>query len=160
MLDSEVCRAGPAFGGIPMHPLMRLGRLCTSTASQELPHSSQLQPVLVSRTEVASAELSIRMTVVVYILSGPSGPPYVCRYYAQLRISRQCLINAAGSRGRCNTIQSVDPTILLPREPICPGVLDQDPSQNGVPFEPRLANDCWLIEAPTSGLRPRVASTH
>ncbi len=55
-----------------------------------------------------------------------------------------CPVMRASSRGRCNTIQSVDPTILPPREPICPGVLDQDPSQDGVPFEPRLANDFWL----------------
>jgi hypothetical protein len=36
-----------------------------------------------------------------------------------------CPITAASSTGRCNTIYSVDPTILPPRKPICPALLNQ-----------------------------------
>jgi hypothetical protein len=34
-------------------------------------------------------------------------------------------ISRASPTGRCNTIYSVDPTKLPPREPICPTVLNQ-----------------------------------
>src|SRR6266850_8109987 len=34
------------------------------------------------------------------------------------------------------------------------------PSQGGVSFESTLANDFWAVEAPLSGLRASVASTH
>jgi len=34
-------------------------------------------------------------------------------------------VRAAGSNGRCNTIESVDPTMLHLREPISPAALNQ-----------------------------------